>query len=593
MGKQARDGPARHGKPALTTERHLITSALPYINGVKHLGNLIGSMLPADVYARFQRGQGHEVLFICATDEHGTPAELAAAEAGVEVAEYCREQHEVQREVCARFALSWDHFGRTSAPANHELTRDFAAALDDNGFLETRTTRQVFSVDDDRFLPDRYVIGTCPNCGYDRARGDQCEHCTKQLDPTELIDPRSAVSGSTNLEVRDTTHLFLLQSRLADEVGDWVRSRDSWSPLVRSIADKWLKEGVQDRSITRDLSWGVPVDADRFPALAGKVFYVWFDAPIGYLGASREWADVDPAGRDWRRWWRLDEGADDVTYTQFLGKDNVPFHTIGFPTTIIGSRQPWKLVDRIKGFSWLTYYGGKFSTSGHRGIFMDDAAELLPSDYWRWFLLSNAPETNDSNFTWETFAGVVNKELAGELGNLVNRVGTLLGRHCDSLVPAPGPAGDPETQLEAAAEAAITAYLAAMADLEIRRAAQALRSLWSAGNVYLEQTEPWRLVKTDPDAAAGVLRRCLALLATLGRVLEAFIPDTAAVLAGVVPLDAGGPVTTDLLTRLDRALVTGTPAAFPPILFRKIPEEEVEAWKARFGGGDAGPASSD
>src|SRR6478735_6919672 len=245
--------------------RHLITSALPYINGVKHLGNLVGSMLPADVSARYLRSAGHEVLAICATDEHGTPAELAAAEAGMDVAEYCTEQYEVQRALGERFGLSWDWFGRTSRAPNHVLTNHFARRLRDNGYTEIRSTAQVYSVDDGRFLPDRYVIGTCPNCGYPRARGDQCENCGKQLDPTDLIEPRSAISGSTELEVRESNHVYLRQSVLAERIRAWVDEQTHWSTLTRSIAYKWLDEGLQDRGITRDLDWGIPVDPFEIP----------------------------------------------------------------------------------------------------------------------------------------------------------------------------------------------------------------------------------------------------------------------------------------------------------------------------------------
>src|SRR6476620_4703479 len=232
--------------------RYLITSALPYINGIKHLGNLVGSMLPADAYARFRRAQGHDVLFICATDEHGTPAELAAHEAGMPVAEYCAHMHAVQRDLGERFGLSFDCFGRSHSQQNHEITQHFYHQLDQNGFLEERVTRQVYSIDDRRFLPDRYVVGTCKYCGYERARGDQCENCTRVLDPTDLINPRSAISGSTRIEVRDTKHVFLLQSKLAGEVGEWVEAHaDIWPTLTLSIARKWLTEGLQDRGITR------------------------------------------------------------------------------------------------------------------------------------------------------------------------------------------------------------------------------------------------------------------------------------------------------------------------------------------------------
>jgi methionyl-tRNA synthetase len=375
--------------------RHLITSALPYINGVKHLGNLVGSMLPADVYARFLRARGDEVLYVCATDEHGTPAELAAAAAGLDVAEFCARQHAVQVDLGARFELSFDVFGRSSSPQNHELTQHFARRLDAEGFLEERVTQQIYSVPEARFLPDRYVVGTCPICGYENARGDQCENCTNVLDPTDLIEPRSAVTGTTDLEIRDSRHLFLLQSKLAPELRAWLETKADWPVLSRSIAFKWLDEGLKDRGITRDLKWGVPVDR---PGFENKVFYVWFDAPIEYISATKEWADArGEPDATWRSWWF---DADDVRYAEFMAKDNVPFHTIGFPSTILGSREPWKLVDYLKSFNWLTYYGGKFSTSHGVGVFMDDALDIMPADVWRYYLMANAPESSDASFTW-------------------------------------------------------------------------------------------------------------------------------------------------------------------------------------------------
>ncbi|MBY0423969.1 MAG: methionine--tRNA ligase, partial [Parvularculaceae bacterium] len=401
--------------------RILITSALPYINGIKHLGNLVGSMLPADVYARFKRAQGHEVLFVCATDEHGTPAELAARAAGVRVETYCAEQHDIQKRAGDGFGLSFDHFGRTSNPPNHQLTQHFAAALEANGLIEERSTKQIYSIDDQRFLPDRYVEGTCPNCAYEKARGDQCDNCGTLLDPLELKNPYSAISGSRNIEARETKHLYLLQSKLQAPIADWVAARPAWPQLTKSIAQKWIKEGLQDRSITRDLYWGIKVahEGRPRPGFENKVFYVWFDAPIGYIAATVEWAEAK--GGDWERWWRLDKGASDVSYVQFMGKDNVAFHTVSFPCTIIGSVEPWKTVDQLKSLNWLTWYGGKFSTSQNRGIFMDQALEILPGDYWRWHLMANAPESDDTSFTLEQFAGVVNKDLADVLGNFVNR----------------------------------------------------------------------------------------------------------------------------------------------------------------------------
>ncbi|MEO1000367.1 MAG: class I tRNA ligase family protein, partial [Pseudomonadota bacterium] len=274
--------------------RILITSALPYINGVKHLGNLIGSQLPSDAYARFCRAQGHEVLFLCATDEHGTPAEIAAAKAGKPVAEYCAEMWGVQKALADGFGLSFDWFGRSSSARNHALTQHFAGRLAEAGLIEEVSERQVFSPTDGRFLPDRYIEGTCPNCGYDRARGDQCENCTKQLNPTDLINPRSAISGATDLEVRETTHLYLRQSTMRDRLDAWIDGQEGWPILTTSIAKKWLHDGdgLRDRGITRDLDWGVPVrkGSEPWPGMEEKVFYVWFDAPIEYIAAAAEWA---------------------------------------------------------------------------------------------------------------------------------------------------------------------------------------------------------------------------------------------------------------------------------------------------------------
>ena len=428
--------------------RTLITSALPYINGVKHLGNLVGSQLPSDVYARYLRARGHEVLLICATDEHGTPAELAAAEAGEPVADYCARLWQVQKDLVDGFRLSFDHYGRSSSPENHGLTQHFAGRLADAGLISEVDERQIYSPADGRFLPDRYVEGTCPNCGYPRARGDQCENCTKQLDPTDLIEPRSAISGSTDLEVRETRHLYLRQSLLRDQLRAWIETKTDWPVLSTSIALKWLDDGdgLQDRSITRDLDWGIPVRRgdEPWPGMEGKVFYVWFDAPIEYIAATAEWADANGLGdAAWRRWWRTDEGAEDVRYVQFMGKDNVPFHTLSFPATILGSGEPWKLVDYIKSFNYLNYEGGKFSTSQGRGVFMDQALEILPPDYWRWWLMSNVPEGSDSNFTWESFQAGVNKDLADVLGNFVSRVTKFAAARLGTAVPdgAYGPDG--------------------------------------------------------------------------------------------------------------------------------------------------------
>ncbi|MER6284958.1 methionine--tRNA ligase [Streptomyces sviceus] len=566
--------------------RHLITSALPYINGIKHLGNMVGSMLPADVYSRYLRQRGHEVLYICATDEHGTPAELAAKEQGLPVAEFCAQAHDAQKAVYDGFALAFDYFGRSSSEQNVEITQHFARRLNENGFIEERAIRQVYSPADGRFLPDRYVEGTCPHCGYDKARGDQCENCTRVLDPTDLINPRSAISGSTDLEVRETKHLFLLQSKLQHEVEEWVsRHEDDWPQLASSIARKWLTEGLHDRAITRDLDWGVPVPADTWPELAaeGKVFYVWFDAPIEYIGATKEWADLDPENRDWKSWWYDVDTT--VRYTEFMAKDNVPFHTVMFPATELGVREPWKKVDYVKAFNWLTYYGGKFSTSQKRGVFTDQALDILPADYWRYFLIANAPESDDSSFTWEHFTATVNKDLADTLGNFVNRVLSFSKKRFGEEVPAGGEPGEAEAKLGEEIARLLAEYESQMEALQFRKAAAALRALWSAGNSYLEEKAPWLEIKTDKDGAALTLRTAMNLIHLYAVVSEPFIPATAKTMREAFALadDTATWVTADEARALT-ALTPGVAFTVPPVLFAKLTDEDLENYKERFGG---------
>jgi len=567
--------------------RILITSAIPYINGIKHLGNLVGSQLPADLFARFNRAMGHEVMFICATDEHGTPAELAAAKAGKPVAAYCAEMHDVQKDLAAGFRLSFDHFGRSSSQRNHRLTQHFAGKLAENGLIAEVSERQVFSIDDNRFLPDRYITGTCPNCGYAAARGDQCENCTKQLDPTDLIDPRSAISGSTRLEVRETKHLYLKQRALKGKLEAWIDSQKDWPVLTTSIAKKWLNDGdgLQDRGITRDLDWGIPVRRgdQPWPGMEGKVFYVWFDAPIEYIAATAEWADAhgypDTA---WERWWRTDRGASDVRYVQFMGKDNVPFHTLSFPATILGSGEPWKLVDYLKSFNYLNYDGGQFSTSQGRGVFMDQALSILPADYWRWWLLSHAPESSDSEFTWENFQVSVNKDLADVLGNLVSRVTKFAVAKFGGQVPAGGRFGPLETALIADLGVRIAEYTRLMAAMEVRKSAAELRAIWVVGNEYLQAAAPWSVVKTDPAQAEAITRLALNLIRVYAILSAPFIPDAAAaMLAAMGTRDAGWPH--DISAAM-RALSPGHGFSVPENLFRKITDAERADWQVRFAG---------
>lgn len=566
----------------------LITSALPYINGIKHLGNLAGSMLPADVYARFQRLRGHDVLYICATDEHGTPAELAAQCSGISVRAYCDEQYEIQRAAGEGFNLSQDWFGRSSSTQNYALTQHFAHALEAEGLIEERVSKQVYSVDDERFLPDRYVEGICPHCEYEKARGDQCDNCGRLLDPIDLKDPYSSVSGSRNIEIRETTHLFLLQSKMQDKIRSWVEGSTDWPQLARSIALKWLDEGLRDRAITRDLNWGIPVtlpDGTIRPGFEDKVFYVWFDAPIEYIAATQEWATASDDTDAWKSWWRTDHGAETVEYAQFMGKDNVAFHTVSFPATLIGSGEPWKTVDKLKAFNWVTWYGGKFSTSQKRGVFMDQALELLPSDYWRWYLIANSPEGADAAFTWEGFQASVNSDMANVLGNFVNRITKYCASKFDGKVPGTGEPGEAETWIADELKARLAALTDHYEKMEFRKVAAETRAIWAAGNEYLTRAEPWVKYKTDIDAAAIGVRTGLNLAAIFGIIAQPIIPTAAARILdalGIPGDNRNWPSAKDdgLLDALPRGLAI-TP---PDVLFTKIEDEQVAEWTEGFGG---------
>lgn len=608
-------------------KKYLVTSALPYINGVKHLGNLIGSMLPADVYARFLRQEGKEVLYICGTDEHGTPAELAAREAGLPVAAYCQKLHELQKKIYAGFNIAFDFFGRTSQPSNHAITTEIFKALYRHGFIEQKILKQYYSHEDHRFLPDRYVEGTCPHCGYAKARGDQCDGCGVLLDPEELIEPYSVISKSKNIELKETNHFFLNLPKLEPEIKAWVEQQTAWSDVVRGIAKKWIKDGLLPRCITRDLEWGIRVPlewiaaqettassdenetveafASRVEAVEAelktlkettsaskanaegvpmdKVFYVWFDAPNGYISITKDWAEAAGQPEAWKEWW-FPAQAEDVQYVEFMAKDNVPFHSIFWPAMLLGTRIPLKKVDDIKGFHWLTYDKGKFSTSQKRGVFTDTALELFPADYWRYYLLANCPETADSDFTFEAFAATVNKDLADILGNFANRTLALLAKYFESAVPMK--LVQPDAALVSKSQALLNEIADNLAARRFRSATAALRALWVLGNEYITQQEPWHVLKTDKEKGAEILTHCVHLLRLFAVASFPFIPETAQRLMALLQDD---PETLSQ-TPLRQAVVfthfvAGHKVCPAERLFAKIEDAQVAELTARYAGG--------
>lgn len=555
----------------------LVTSALLYINGIPHLGHMIGCLLPSDVYARFMRAMGKEVLYLGGTDEHGTASEVGALNAGMEINEYCAKYHDMHRKINEAFNLSFDYFGRTSSKQNQEMTYRIFAKLDENGYISEKTTKQVYSVADEMFLADRYIQGTCPHCGYEKARGDQCESCTKVLEPTDLIDAKSTVSGSSELEVRETKHLYIDLPKLEDKLEKWIKTKEeSWPDVVYSIARKWLKEGLQARGITRDLKWGFKVPKEGFK---NKVFYVWFDAPIGYIGIAKQWADAN--NKDWKTWW-LD--ADDVRYVEFMGKDNVPYHSITFPATLLGTGENWTKVDYLKGFSYLTFEGGKFSKSENRGIFVEDAVKEFDVDYWRYWLMANAPESSDSSFTFDAFAATINKDLNGVLGNFESRVLKMTASKLESFVPKSSQWTALEEELVTNLQTRVDDYLQYMQNMEFRKALNELRAIWVEGNNYISVTEPWSVIKTDEARAKTILAVCINLIRIFAILSSPIMPDTAAKMMQKLGLKPDWNLKDFDVAKEIVALPENHKFEVGEPLFARISEEKLAELKLKYGG---------
>ncbi len=502
----------------LTMERYLITAALPYVNNVPHIGNIVGSHLPADVFARYCRLKQRETLFIGGTDEHGSPAEIAAEKAGISPKELCDTFYDVHKNIYDWFELSYDNFSRTSKPLHHEMTRDFFLALQKNGFISEQEVFLPYCPKDKRFLADRFVEGTCPRCGYEQARGDQCEKCSALLSPSELAKPY-CVLCKTAPEIRKTKHLFLNLDSLQPQLQDWVEKNRHWKPHVRNLALGWLQEGLKKRGITRDLKWGVKVPVKDYE---DKVFYVWFDAPIGYISSTREWIleNDDLEGKEefeFRKWWTLGAGKDTKLF-HFIGKDNIPFHTIFFPGMLMGGKQ-YLLPFQVAGYQFLNYEGGKISKSKGHGVFCETLVEKekelgVPADVWRFFLILKLPEVRDTDFTWKEFQSRVNTELVGNACNFVHRVATFLANNKQGTVPKPKKLEKEDEEMlekmDAYAQMVDTLYDA----VDLVAALQKTLELSAEGNRYFQAAEVWKN-KERQDAVLYVSARLCNVLSIL------------------------------------------------------------------------------
>jgi len=546
-------------------KKRLITSALPYVNNIPHLGNLI-QVLSADVFARFCRLKGYETLYICGTDEYGTATETKALEEGITPKELCDRFHKVHRDIYQWFNISFDRFGRTSTPKHTEVTQGLFNALDKKGYIRERTIEQLYCHSCGRFLADRYVRGICPSCSYEDARGDQCESCGKLLDPTELVSPRCGVcSGEPAL--KSTNHLYIDLPAIIPLLEEWINKRSVegfWARNALQMTKSWMRDGLKERCITRDLKWGIPVPKDGY---RDKVFYVWFDAPIGYISIAANHTD------EWESWWK---NPDNVKLFQFIGKDNIPFHTVIFPSTLLGSGDKWTTLHHMSSTEYLNYESGKFSKSKGIGVFGTDCQETgIPSDVWRFYIFYNRPEKSDSLFTWKDFQEKVNSELIGNLGNLINRTLTFAARFYDGKVLDGAQRRDSDFWKQVRIyEERITTHLDRA---ELRDAFHAVFELSGYGNKTFQDSEPWKMKNEDPKAAHELISDLVYLVRDIALLIQPFTPFTS---KRVLDFMGCEDFTWDNL---------GNPSGEirkmePEICFEKLEDELIERLRERFKG---------
>ena len=493
-------------------KKRLITSALPYVNNIPHLGNLT-QVLSADVFARFCRSKGYETLYICGTDEYGTASETRALQEGVTPRELCDHYHAIHRDIYKWFNISFDYFGRTSTPKQTEIVQHIFNEVDKNGYISEKESEQLYCPECKRFLADRYVTGTCPHCGDTGARGDQCDKCGTLLDPTELIDPKCSVCGHTPI-LKKTKHLYINLPKALPLLQKWMDKASVegfWAKNAIQITNSWIRDGLQERCITRDLKWGIPVPKEGFE---DKVFYVWFDAPIGYISITANATDK------WEYWWRDPENTE---LFQFIGKDNIPFHTVIFPSSLLATGEKWTMLHHMSSTEYLNYEGGKFSKSRGIGIFGNDVQETgIPADVWRFYMFYNRPEKQDFTFTWKDFQEKINKEHIRNLSNLVNRALTFVKRFYDGNLGE----GALDEELKAQIIEKEKEITDSLERADERDALRAIFALSDIGNKAFQASEPWKLRNEDPEKAKAILRTLVYLIRDLGVMVTPYMPST-------------------------------------------------------------------
>ena len=565
-----------------TPKRRLITSALPYANGPIHVGHMAGAYLPADIYVRYLRSAGEEVLWVCGSDEHGAAITLRAKKDGTTPREIVDKYHVEMQRAFKGLDISFDHYSRTSSEKHHKVAQDFFLKLLENDSFEVKTQKQYFDEEADQFLADRYITGTCPKCHADEAFGDQCEKCGSTLSPTELINPKSTLSGAKPV-LKPTTLWYLPMGRHEEWLKDYIENgmlkgkahhdAKAWKSHVVGQCKSWIDGGLQSRAMTRDLNWGVPVPVE---GADGKVLYVWLDAPLGYITATMEWAEKN--GQDWRNWWQNA----DTELLHFIGKDNIVFHCIIFPI-LLKQHEDFILPHQVPANEFMNLEGDKISTSRNWAVWISEFLENNPSgsDPMRYVLTSIMPEQRDSEFTWNDYRDRINNELADVLGNFVNRVLVLTRKYYDGVVPC-APKKDALTDVDKSLIAVLEVAGEGIGDLILRhryRDAQLeAMNVARRGNKYLTEVEPWKLQKNDPERVRTIMHLACQVVGNLGIVLEPFLPQTASKIS--VSFGVEGSTWKDVSpTIVNDETILGD----LPILFTKIDEETVEAEKAKLG----------
>jgi methionyl-tRNA synthetase len=541
----------------------MITAALPYANGPVHIGHLAGVYIPADVYARFQRRLGKDVAFICGSDEHGIPITIRAKKEGVTPQDIVDKYHEIIKKSFADLGISFDEYSRTTSKNHYETSQDFFKVLYEKGKFTEEMSEQYFDEQAGEFLADRYIVGTCPNCGNENAYGDQCEKCGSTLSPSELINPKSMLSGNVPI-LKETKNWYLPLNEYEDFLNEWIIEghKDDWKPNVYGQVKSWLNDGLKPRAMTRDLNWGVPVP---LPGAEGKVLYVWFDAPIGYISFTKEWAEKN--GKDWKDYWQS-ENSDLV---HFIGKDNIVFHCIIFPS-MMKAHGDYIMPKNVPAFEFLNLENDKISTSRNWAVWAHEYVEDFPGqqDVLRYALLSSAPETKDNNFTWKDFQTKNNSELVGIFGNFINRVAVLIHKYYDGIIPQ-GDINAPELKEINKAAKEISGFLE---NYEFRNSLTALMNLARFGNQYLQTEEPWKTIKDNPEKAAHSLFVGAQIAVALAQLCEPFMPFSSEKLLNMFNVQKSD--WNDVETK-SVLVETGHKINESSLLFSKIEDDVIEA----------------